>query len=79
MRVSSIVILIMAYGELAGIGSVSGSFSATNAAGGSFQTITETSSGGPKRSRRQSYAHEWLFDVFGGAGGVIGAIPNLVE
>lgn len=52
-------------------GSVSGSYVNTQSDDGSVQTITEASSGGPKRSRRQSFTHTWQFDVFGGAGGVI--------
>jgi hypothetical protein len=52
-------------------GNVSGSYTATNADGGSVQTITEVHSGGPKKSRKQSYEHAWTFDVFGGNGGVI--------
>lgn len=69
----------LAYGEVSGTGSVSGNYTATHADGGGFQTIDETSSSGPKRSRRQSYDHDWLFDVFGGAGGVIATVDAWVS
>jgi hypothetical protein len=69
----------VAYGEVTGKGSVSGTFTATNASGGSVQSITETHAGGPKRSRKQSYDHDWLFDVFGGAGGVIASVDAWVS
>ena len=61
----------VANGEIAGTGSVSGTFAATQSDNGVAQTITEASSGGPKKSRRQSFTHTWTFDVFGGAGGVV--------
>ena len=61
----------VADGEVLIKGNVSGSYTATNADGGALQTITETHSGGPKRSRKQSYEHAWTFDVFGGNGGVV--------
>lgn len=61
----------VANGEVLIAGNVNGSYTATNADGGSVQTITEVHSGGPKRSRKQSYEHAWTFDVFGGNGGVI--------
>jgi hypothetical protein len=61
----------LADGDVLIAGTVSGSYTATNTAGGSVQTITEAHSGGPKRSRKQSYEHAWTFDVFGGNGGVI--------
>ena len=54
-----------------GGGTVSGSYTATHSDGGAVQTITETSSGGPKKSRRQSYSYTYSFDVLGGAGGVV--------
>jgi hypothetical protein len=60
-----------ANGESSTRGSVTGSYTATQADGGSVQTITETSSGGRKSARRQSFTHTWLFDVFGGSGGVL--------
>lgn len=60
-------------------GSISGTYAATHGAGGAVQTITETSSGGPKRSRQQSYEHGWTFDVFGGAGGVVAFIDAWVS
>jgi len=52
-------------------GSVSGSHTATHTDDGAVQTITEASSGGPKRRRKQSFTHTWTFDVTGGAGGVV--------
>ncbi len=61
----------VANGEVLIKGTVSGSYAATNSDGGSVQTFTEAHSGGPKRSRKQSYEHAWTFDVFGGNGGVI--------
>jgi hypothetical protein len=61
----------LAYADVSIKGQVSGTYAATNASGGSYQSITETHSGGPKRSRKQSYRHGWSFDVFGGAGGVV--------
>ena len=54
-----------------GGGTVSGSYTATQSDDGAVQQITETSSGGPKRSRRQSYSYIYSFDVLGGAGGVV--------
>jgi len=61
----------VAYSESSSRGSVSGSYLNTQTDGGSVQTVRENSSGGPKRSRRQSFTHTWLFDVLGGAGGVV--------
>ncbi|MEW9797719.1 reprolysin-like metallopeptidase [Alteromonas sp. CYL-A6] len=52
-------------------GQIAGSYVATQADDGTFQTITEASSGGPKRSRKQQYDHRWQFYVTGGPGGVI--------
>jgi hypothetical protein len=61
----------VANGEVLINGSVSGSYTATNGNGGAVQTLTELHSGGPKKSRKQSYQHAWTFDVFGGNGGVV--------
>ena len=58
-------------GQILVKGSVSGLYTATLVDDGTVQTITETHSGGPKRSRKQSYEHGWTFNVFGGAGGVV--------
>jgi hypothetical protein len=69
----------LAYGEVAGKGDVSGTYTATHAPSGAVQSITETHSGGPKHSRRQAYDHDWLFDVFGGAGGVIASVDAWVS
>ncbi|WP_100658144.1 M12 family metallo-peptidase [Alteromonas flava] len=55
--------------EFTNQGQVSSGFAATYADDGSTQVITETSSGGPKRSRRQAYQHVWNFNISGGAGG----------
>ena len=52
-------------------GSVTGLHTATHADDSAVQTITEASSGGPKRRRQQSYTHTWSFDVTGGAGGSV--------
>ena len=60
-------------------GTVGGTYTATHASGGSVQTITEQHSGGPKKSRRQAYAHAWTFDVFGGAGGVVASVNASVS
>ncbi|MBL1417581.1 MAG: hypothetical protein COB27_011980 [Moritella sp.] len=60
-------------------GTVTGTFATTHVAGGSFQTITEEHSGGPKHRRKQSYKHAWIFDVFGGAGGVIASIDAWIS
>ena len=61
----------VAFNESSTKGSVSGTYLNTQADGGSVQTIRESSSGGPKKSRRQSFTHTWLFDVLGGSGGVV--------
>ncbi len=50
---------------------VSGTYVATQTREGAYQTITEQSSGGPKKRRKQAYSHSWDFDVYGGAGGVM--------
>ena len=61
-----------ALADLFGRGSMSGGYQSTwYPNDGVVQTLTEQSSGGPRRSRKQSYDHAWSFDVFGGAGGVI--------
>lgn len=57
--------------DVFGSGTVSGTYTDTWASDTVAQAITETHSGGPKKSRRQAYTHGWTFDVFGGAGGVI--------
>jgi hypothetical protein len=69
----------VAYGETHTKGSVTNSYTATNASGGAVQSITEASSGGRKSARSQSYDHDWLFDVFGGAGGVIASVDAWVS
>lgn len=61
----------LATGQLLTNGNVAGAYTNTHADDGSVQTITEASSGGPKRSRKQSYTHDWTFDVTGGGGGVV--------
>ncbi|NNC37925.1 MAG: hypothetical protein HKO02_10745 [Hyphomonadaceae bacterium] len=61
----------VATGQIASNGSVSGSFADTHADDGVAQSITEASSGGPKRRRKQSFTHDWTFNVTGGAGGVV--------
>ena len=61
----------VAVNETPGAGTLSGTFTATQADDGSIQTITEVGSGGPKRRRQQSYSHTYNFDVLGGAGGVM--------
>ncbi|MDT8322435.1 MAG: hypothetical protein RQ826_18120, partial [Xanthomonadales bacterium] len=61
----------LAAGDLFLSGHVTGSYADTHAADGKVQSITETHDGGPKKHRRQGYAHAWTFDVFGGAGGSI--------
>ena len=68
-----------ATGDIPDRGLVSGSFVATHDLGGLVQTITEQHSGGPKRSRKQAYAHGWSFDVFGGVGGVIASVSAWVS
>jgi hypothetical protein len=68
-----------ATGDVAIQGTVSGSYLATHSSGGSVQTITETHSGGPKKSRKQTYRHAWTFDVFGGAGGVVVSVDAWVS
>jgi len=60
-------------------GTITETFAATHVAGGSFQTITEEHSGGPKHRRKQSYKHAWIFDVFGGAGGVVASIDAWIS
>jgi hypothetical protein len=70
-NVSNTTIIDLSLSSSTSQGSVSGSHTATHADDGSVQTITETSSRGPKRSPRQSYTHTWTFDVTGGAGGVV--------
>ncbi|MFT7563191.1 MAG: hypothetical protein ACI8ZT_000835, partial [Bacteroidia bacterium] len=69
----------VAYGETNTKGSVTNSYTATNAFGGAVQSITEASSGGRKSARRQAYDHDWLFDVFGGVGGVIASVDAWVS
>jgi len=61
----------LANGEILIAGNVSGLYTATRADGGAVQTLTEAHSGGPKKSRKQSYEHAWTFDVFGGGGGSV--------
>lgn len=61
----------VAIGQIVSNGTVSGSFENTHADDGVVQTITEVSSGGPKRRRKQSFTHNWTFNVTGGAGGVV--------
>ncbi len=52
-------------------GTVSGTYTATHADDGTYQSVMESSSGGPKRSRKQAFSHIWEFDVTGGVGGVV--------
>ncbi|MFC3094499.1 reprolysin-like metallopeptidase [Alteromonas sediminis] len=59
-----------AEGEIFGTGQITNTYMATLGSDGVTQVISESSSGGPKRSRRQSFVHTWLFNVAGGAGGV---------
>ena len=61
----------VATGQTATTGTVSGGYTDTHSDNGSVQTITEASSGGPKRRRKQSYSHTYSFNVLGGVGGVI--------
>ena len=61
----------VATGQTATTGTVSGGYTDTHTDNGSVQTITEASSGGPKRRRKQSYSHTYSFNVLGGVGGVI--------
>ena len=65
--------------DVAILGTVSGSYVATQNFGGAVQTITETHTGGPKRNRKQSYRHAWTFNVFGGAGGVVVSVDAWVS
>lgn len=73
------VIEDLADGQVAGQGTVSGSYLNTHARDGVVQTITETHSGGSPKNRRQAYAHAWTFDVFGGAGGVVVSVSAWVS
>jgi len=47
-------------------GTLSGSYTATRAAGGSVQSITETHSGGKPSRRSDSLEHIWQFNLTGG-------------
>jgi hypothetical protein len=69
----------VATGDIAIQGTVSGSYVATQNPGGGVETITETHTGGSKKSRKQAYRHAWSFDVFGGAGGVVVSVDAWVS